>query len=193
MRCAVSFTLIALLFFGCLTDQTVFENYEHYPVPLDDNLWIDYQAERSIFRVWSPTAEEAKVSLYANGTDGGPVESYVMRRMNNGVWLRKIEGDLHLTYYTYNLKVDGVWLGETPGIYAQATGVNGKRGMVIDLDRTDPEGWSIDKGPILEYPNEAIIYELHIRDMTIHPQSGSSYPGLYTGLVESGTRGFFFF
>ena len=61
--------------------------------------------------------------------------------------------------------------------------------MVLDLESTNPDNWNIDKGPTLKYPNEAIIYELHIRDMTVHPQSGSSAPGKYLGLVEEGTKG----
>ena len=78
---------------------------------------------------------------------------------------------------------------KTPGIYAQAVGVNGERAMGLDLKSTDPSGWESDQGPTLRYPNDAIIYELHIRDMTIHPQSGSSLPGKYLGLVEEGTKG----
>ena len=61
--------------------------------------------------------------------------------------------------------------------------------MVLDMETTNPEGWDNDKGPTLTNPNEAIIYELHIRDMTIHPASGSTMPGTYLGLVESGTKG----
>ena len=174
---------------GCSSDKRIFDSYNDYPIPLDDNLWLDYSEDRTIFRIWSPAAEAVKVNLYANGVDGDPVEIYNMSRMNDGVWLRKVEGDLQSTYYTYNVKVDGKWLDETPGIYAQAVGLNGQRAMVIDLDLTDPEGWSLDKGPALAYPNEAIIYELHIRDMTIHPNAGSSFPGKYDGLVEADTKG----
>ena len=85
--------------------------------------------------------------------------------------------------------MNGEWLEETPGIYARAVGVNGDRAMVLNLGSTDPEGWKEDKGPEMKYPNEAIIYELHVRDITIHPESGSSFPGKYLGLVEEGTNG----
>ncbi|MDV7396706.1 type I pullulanase, partial [Arthrospira platensis SPKY1] len=76
-----------------------------------------------------------------------------------------------------------------PGIYARAVGVNGRRAMVVDLERTDPDGWDADQGPGLNSPNDAVIYELHIRDMTIHPASGSGYPGKYLGLAEAGAKG----
>lgn len=41
--------------------------------------------------------------------------------------------------------INGEWLEETPGIYAQAVGVNGKRAMVLDLETTNPENWDSDK------------------------------------------------
>lgn len=189
MRLNFLIVFLILITLSCSSDLTDFKSYDEYPVHLDDNLWLDYSEERSVFRIWSPTATEARINLYANGIDGEPVERYVMSRMNDGVWLRKVEGDLKSTYYTYEVKIGGDWLDETPGIYAQAVGVNGRRAMVVDLDRTDPEGWQSDKGPQLKYPNEAIIYELHIRDMTIHPNAGSAFPGKYDGLVEADTKG----
>ncbi|MBT8219883.1 MAG: type I pullulanase, partial [Bacteroidia bacterium] len=78
---------------------------------------------------------------------------------------------------------------ETPGIYATAVGVNGHRALVLDHAATNPEGWEQDEQVILSSPNDAVIYELHVRDITIHPNSGSSHPGKYLGLVEPGTRG----
>ncbi|MEL6926120.1 MAG: type I pullulanase, partial [Bacteroidota bacterium] len=77
---------------------------------------------------------------------------------------------------------------ETPGIYAKAVGVNGKRAAIIDFAETDPEGWSADQRPVLAGPNDIILYELHVRDITSHPSAGSSYPKKFLGLVETGTK-----
>jgi len=159
------------------------------PAPTETNLWLDYAKTGTTFKLWSPNAEEVKINLYKNGTDGSPFENYQMDATEDGLWEKHLEGDLNGTYYTYRVKLDGKWLQETPGIYAQAVGVNGKRAMVSDLKLTDPIDWEYDKGPILKTPNEAIIYELHVRDITIQPLSGSSLPGTYLGLVETGTKG----
>ena len=139
--------------------------------------------------MWSPTADEVLLRLFKNGTDATVTSSHSLEKTEKGIWQIKLPGDLNGTYYTYQIKIGDQWLAETPGIYAKAVGVNGNRAMVLDMDSTNPTDWEKDKRPKLKYANEAIIYELHIRDMTIHPQSGSSFPGTYLGLTEKGTKG----
>lgn len=165
-----------------------YDNFEDYPLPVDQNMWLDYSLERTQFRIWAPSATKVQVHLYTNGTEGEPLETIAMSPKENGIWTKIVKGDLSGTYYTYQIKHDSRWLAETPGIWSQAVGVNGKRSMVLDRKKTDPKNWEKDKGPELVSRNDAIIYELHIRDMTIHPQAGSTYPGKYKGLVEQGTK-----
>lgn len=154
----------------------------------ENGLWLSYSQEATVFKLWSPNADQVKLNLYVKGQGGEAFETYDLQ-MKDSIWVKRVDKDLNGIYYTYKVKINGQWLQETPGIYAQAVGVNGKRAMVLDLQTTDPDGWDKDKGPSLQYANEAIIYELHIRDMTIHPASGSSMPGTYLGLAEGGTKG----
>lgn len=179
---------IILMIISCSQRQTTFESLDDFPTT-EESLWLDYSKERTLFKVWSPTAQQVKLNFYEKGDGGSAKETHSLTPNANGLWTKEIFGDLHGTYYTYQIEVDNKWLDETPGTYAQAVGVNGKRAMVLDLKTTNPQGWESDKGPDIKYPNEAIIYELHIRDLTIHPDAGSSYPGKYLGLVESGTKG----
>lgn len=176
-----------MLLTSCLekTKDTV----ENTQTAFETNLWLDYSKASAQFKLWSPTAEKVKLNLYKNGFDGAPYETHELSPSANKIWSKQLDGDLAGVYYTYQIMIDNKWFEETPGIYAQAVGVNGKRAMVLDLGSTNPSNWNNDKGPTLKYPNEAIVYELHIRDMTIHPQSGSSMPGKYLGLVEEGTKG----
>ncbi|UCE94359.1 MAG: type I pullulanase [Flavobacteriaceae bacterium] len=156
----------------------------------ESGLWLSYSKEATVFKLWSQEADKVKLNLYREGKGGKAFKQFDLDKGPGGMaWIKKLEGDWNGTYYTYQIKYDGEWLDETPGIYAKAVGVNGKRAMVLDMELTNPENWERDKGPELKHPNEAIIYELHIRDMTIHPESGSSNPGSYLGLVESGTTG----
>lgn len=156
----------------------------------EDGLWVSYSKEATVFKLWSPDADKVRLNLYQKGEEDEAFETFDLELAEGGVlWIKKINKDLNGVYYTFQVMIEGKWLDETPGIYAKAVGVNGKRAMVLDLQTTNPEGWENDKGPTLTYPNEAIIYELHIRDMTIHPESGSSMPGSYLGLVEEGTKG----
>lgn len=178
-----------LIFQSCSSEKKEYTSFEDYPTPTETNFWLDYSKEATEFKIWSPTAQEVQLNFYEKGNGGEAFENHSLESDEKGIWSKKVSGDLNGTYYTFRVKFNGNWLNETPGIYAQAVGVNGKRAMVLDLESTNPQGWNSDKGPAIKYINEAIIYELHIRDMTIHPQSGSSMPGKYLGLVEEGTKG----
>ena len=163
-------------------------DFDSYPTPINENLWTNYSKESTLFKVWSPAAQEVKLRLFKTGNNSEAFTTKQLKKETNGLWELKIDGDLNGTYYTYQVKINGRWLEETPGIYAKAVGVNGNRAMVVDLNATNPDKWEKDKGPQVTHLNKTIIYELHIRDMTIHPGSGSALPGLYLGLVEEGTK-----
>lgn len=178
--------LTSILLFSCGHNKSEQNAWEE---SVNTGLWLNYSKEATEFKIWSPSAEKVKLNLYHDGNTGEPFETHEMRTQTDSIWAKKLEGDLNGTYYTYQIMVNGKWLDETPGIYAQAAGVNGKRAMVIDLRSTNPSDWCEDKGPEIKSPNDAIIYELHIRDITIQTESGSSLPGKYLGLVEEGTTG----
>ncbi len=92
------------------------------------------------------------------------------------------------TYYTYTAVQDGV-SQEVCDPYARTTGVNGKRAMVINLEETDPDGWDADKNPHAgEGINEAVIYELHMRDLSTDKSSGIKNVGKFLSLTEKGTK-----
>jgi len=61
-------------------------------------------------------------------------------------------------------EVDGAWLAQTPGIWAKAVGTNGERAAIIDFEKTNPEGWANDKGPVVNSITDAVIYEMHHRE-----------------------------
>lgn len=187
----MKYSFLAITIFlmnACTQTKPEYTSLDDYPLP-EETLWLDYSKEQTVFKIWSPAAEEVTLRLYEKGDGGEALETHKMKWSESGVWKKSISGDLNGTYYTYQVKYDGRLLDETPGTYAQAVGVNGQRAMVLDMASMNPNGWETDKGPSIKYTNEAIIYELHIRDITIHPESGSSMPGKYLGLVEEGTTG----
>ncbi len=189
MKRIFMYLFISHTMISCSEKKTSYSSYEEYPSPIEADLWLDYSEEETTFKIWSPIAEKIRLHLYKEGDGGTSSDTFSLNQGEKGIWSVQVKGNLNGTYYTYQTMIDGIWLEETPGIYAKATGVNGKRAMALDFETTNPEGWDQDRGIELKYPNEAIIYELHIRDMTIHPQSGSSMPGKYLGLVEKGTKG----
>ncbi|MBM7579192.1 pullulanase [Jeotgalibacillus terrae] len=150
-----------------------------------DDLGNTYTEEKTDFRLWAPTASEARLVLYDtwDATEG---EEIVMDASEKGTWTSTVEGDLHNQLYTYKVKIGDEWR-EAVDPYVRSTSVNGDKGAVIDLDRTNPEGWEeFSKG---ENPEDAIIYELHVRDLSIQPESGIENKGKYLGVTEKGTTG----
>ncbi|GAA0406646.1 type I pullulanase [Paenibacillus motobuensis] len=151
-----------------------------------DDLGVTYTPEQTTFRLWAPTASEASVMIY-DSSDGELVERKPMVRDVRGTWVLSVNGDCNHWYYTYGVQVGSQW-NEAVDPYAKAVGVNGDRGVVLDLSSTRPQRWTEDR-PLLAAPVDAVIYELHVKDLSIHPQSGSSYPGKFLGLAESSTTG----
>jgi pullulanase len=180
--------MVAIVFTSCNNSKTEYKSFEDYPAS-NNELWLETSKEATLFKIWSPTAESVLLHLYGQGAGGTPTATHEMQPKADGVWELRVDGDLNGTYYTYQVKTKDSLLNETAGIYAQAVGLNGLRAMVVDLKSTDPEGWETDKGPAITTPNEAIIYEAHVRDLSIDPNSGIARKGKYLGLAEKGTKG----
>ena len=155
------------------------------------DLGATWSSGSTTFKVWAPTAEAVSVNLYTSGTEGtNDLEDTVeMTAGENGTWVVTVNGDLNGKYYTYSVTVDGEEV-EAVDPYARTTGVNGNRGMVIDLDSTDPaDGWSEITNKPASY-TDAVIYELHVRDFSIDDSSGvkDEWRGKFLGLTQTGTK-----
>ena len=165
------------------------EKFEKEYTYTGNDLGATYTKEKTTFRVWAPTADAVSVRLYKSGNPSAAdaIKTHTMTADVNGTWVLDVEGDLNGTYYTYIVDIGGTKT-EACDPYARTTGVNGKRAMVIDLDSTDPEGWENDKDPNADKNfNDAIIYELHVRDLSVDESSGITNKGKYLGLTETGT------
>ena len=155
---------------------------------IDRELGATWTSQSTTFKVWAPTAEAVSVNLYTSGTKGTDdlEKTVAMTRGEKGIWSVTVEGNLHGKYYTYAVKVDGKNV-EAVDPYARTTGVNGDRGMVINLDSTDPkDGWTELANKPASYM-DAVIYELHVRDFSIDDSSGMVNKGKFLALTETGT------
>ena len=165
------------------------EDFETMYTYTGDDLGANWSKEKTVFRLWAPTATSVKVNLYETGTPNTPdlFDQLEMTPDASGTWVAEKEGDLNGVYYTYQVEVDGK-TEEACDPYARATGVNGLRAMVIDLDSTDPEGWDKDADPHAgNNITDAVIYELHVRDLSMDESSGITNKGKFLGLIETGT------
>ncbi len=162
--------------------------YTSYPEYNGADLGLSYSSSQTSFRLWAPTADLVQLRLYQEGTGGDPLQTLDMNKADSGTWTIDLAGEMKGLFYTVRVMINNKWLKEIPDPYARAVGVNGKRGLIMDLKETDPDNWQNDKSPVLENATDAVIYELHVRDASISPNSGIYNKGKFSGLTEKGTR-----
>lgn len=162
--------------------------YSTYPAYTGDDLELTVNDNGTRFRLWSPRAEAVRLNIYPTGRNSAAECVVEMTRGENGTWTASFPEKLYGSFYTFQIKNNGKWLNETPGIYAKAVGTNGERAAIIDFSTTNPEGWETDRGPALKHINDAVLYEMHHRDFSIHPSSGIVNKGKFLAMTEEGTR-----
>ena len=168
-----------------LYDTEEFENAYTY---LGHDLGAFWTESQTVFRLWAPTAREVTLLLYRDGLGDEPLTSQQLHPEKNGTWIARRMGNLKGLYYTYLVNVDGQ-AKEACDPYAKAVGVNGQRAMVIDLQETNPAGWAEDRSPFRgKGITDAVLYELHIRDLSMHRSSHIRNKGKFLGLAETGTH-----
>ena len=145
---------------------------------------------KTVFRVWAPTAETVSVNLYRSGTPDA--EDFLcqlhMYPDKKGTWTAQRVGNLNGVYYTYEVQIDGKRV-EACDPYARSTGVNGQRAMILDLASTNPVGWETDCNPHAgKSITDAVIYELHVRDLSAHRSSRIKNKGNFLGLTEASRK-----
>ena len=149
-----------------------------------DDLGAVIDGGKTVFKVWAPTAASVTLNLFEAGDGGEAYETLDMARGEKGVWSAEAACG-HGTYYTYTVETSA-GIQEAVDPYARAVGVNGNRGMVVDLQKTDPEGFRenrYDSG--LTSYEDAVIWEVHVRDFS-NKLTASAYPGKYLAFTETG-------
>ena len=160
-------------------------DYDAWPIPKGEICEMNCSASHTYFCVWSPTARQARALIYEEGEGGKPILTIPLCKHEDGTLSASIGQDLRGRFYVFRIQhADGRWSRETPGIFAKAVGVNGKRGYICS------EAAPIRKTHIPRNTThgDAIIYELHLRDFTISSDSGIRHKGKYLGLTERGTK-----
>ncbi|MGE5707610.1 MAG: type I pullulanase [Bacteroidota bacterium] len=148
-----------------------------------DDLGARYTPQSTSFRVWAPSAQAVSVALYEMEVP----RLLPMHRDSNGIWWAIAKEDLKNVRYTYRVTLDGQER-ESVDPYARGLTRNGKYGLVVDLKGTDPEGWDADQRPPLGKPTDAILYEMHVRDFSVSPDSGIEKKGKFLAFTEGGTK-----
>ncbi|CAB4603650.1 unannotated protein [freshwater metagenome] len=154
-----------------------------------NDLGNTYSKTETKMRVWAPTATAVKVVTYATAdalADEG-VET-AMTQDVNGTWVAAIAGDKEGLIYNYRVTVDGN-TNEAVDPYVRATTINGERGVVVDLAKTNPANWNKAKPAFSGKATDAVIYELHVRDLSMDSSSGipAAHKGKFLAFTDLNT------
>ena len=170
MKTLIFAGLLSLLFPRFAAAQTQTQTFQE----------VSYSPEKTVFTLFAPNdAKKVVVRIYQEGLGGKALKTIKMTRTANEQWQTTVKGDLMGKFYTFDMG-----MGECPGVFAKAVGVNGKRGAIIDLSKTNPEGWTEDQRPVTKSPADIIVYEMHHRDFSIDASSGLENKGKFLALTE---------
>ena len=141
---------------------------------------VDCGPEATTFQLFAPaTAKRVVVRIYKDGQGGKPIKTVKMKLTEQkDIWKAEVKGNLLGRFYTFDMGK-----GECPGVFAKAVGVNGKRGAIVNLVKTDPEDWCCDAHMVIKSPADLVVYEMHHRDFSI-ARPDAKHPGKFLALTE---------
>ena len=140
---------------------------------------VAYTPEATTFKLFAPSqAKKVTIRLYSQGQGGKVLKTVKMQKAGEDLWQATVKGNLMGKFYTFDMGN-----GECPGVFAKAVGVNGKRGAIIDMAKTDPAHWCCDERPVTKSPADLVVYEMHHRDFSIARQD-AEHPGKFLALTE---------
>ena len=129
---------------------------------------VEYTPEATTFQLFAP---KDATCMMVVGRDSIPMA------LDEGIWKVCVKGDQKGK--TYQFVVNGQ---ASPGVFAKAVTVNGGKGVVIDLQDTNPDGWQFDRHVLRPFQDN-IIYEMHHRDFSI-ARPDAKHPGKFIALTE---------
>ena len=160
-------------------------SWPDYAGPLGSQLLDD----GTVFTVWSPSAAAITLRLFdTSDPKDNPSATVALERAQDGAWQYRSAERLAGTYYDYMLTFPASAVSNVPSDaiinaaestvtirtadpWAKASGVNGERSMVVNLDSTNPDGWLSDRSPDIP-AFQTVIWETHVGDFSNDPHGG---------------------
>lgn len=185
-RTFLIFGLIGILS-NCQTEDVVKNTGDSFPVYRGHDLGLTFKDAGMEIKVWSPRADSMVLRIYDTDEDSHELQKLDLIKNDTGIWYSSLPNKYMGLYYTLQAQHGTKWSTEVPDPYVKATGRNGKRGQFLNPAAINPTGWESDRSPELKSAADIVIYELHIRDFSVHPESGMTHKGKYLAFTERGT------
>jgi len=141
------------------------------------------------FKIYAPNSDKVKLVIFEK-VDNESGYEYPMEKLENGDWTYFLKNAPLGTMYGYRLT--GPWNDENVIVadpYSKATVTQNNwrhvaKSLVIDASFD----WEGDTWTNI-HPRDLIIYETHVRDMTVHKSSNATAKGSYLGFIEKDQNG----
>ncbi|MGM0411024.1 MAG: type I pullulanase [Bacillota bacterium] len=153
----------------------------------EDDLGVTIKNGKCSFKLWSPLARQVEALIFNEENKNSLDRTIKLDSFENGCWKKIINDDLSGKYYLFKVYYENQSF-EFIDPYAKAVGTNSEFGYIVDLKKTNPEGWEKDKRVNLQKPTDAIIYEVHVRDFSVSSESGIECEGKFLAFTEEGSQ-----
>lgn len=160
----------------------------------DSDLGSSYTPTQTTFKVWSPVASRVEVLLFKTALDTLPYKTLLLSKGEKGIWSAVKGGNLAGIYYQIKLNSYGIEritvdpYSRAASNYFENQDRQLSKSVVINLEASNPAGWDTYTRPVLNKRTDAAVYEVHVRDFSIHVSSGINHKGKYLGMIEKGTQ-----
>ncbi|MGL4760578.1 MAG: type I pullulanase [Sarcina sp.] len=147
----------------------------------ENDLGLEIKNNNFIFKLWSPLAKSAILKIY-DKYNSQEFIAYDMKQ-ENGVFFVSINQNIEDKFYTFSVEINGE-VKELVDPYARAVSINGLKGVVVDMSKTNPKGFEMDSFKGVKNPCDSIICEISIRDISIDESSKLKSKGKFLALTE---------
>ena len=143
-----------------------------------NDLGAIYSKAHTSFNFWSPLSEKVFLKLEKSENN---FLLLPMKRSQNGVFRAVVNGDLFNRKYCY-IVIQGGRQKDIRDPYGIGMSLNSQYSAVIDLESVTKLG-KVKPTNKINQPQDAVIYELHIRDFT-EKDEGNQNAGKYLGILN---------
>ncbi|MEH8019196.1 DUF3372 domain-containing protein [Rheinheimera muenzenbergensis] len=162
----------------------------------EQTLGISYQNDAIDVAVWAPTAQQLTLQVF--NADKSSFASYPMQEDNNGIWQATAPLTAEGKYYrfavtAYHPQTRAVEQMQATDPYSVNTSANGRYSQFVDMTAASlqPANWQNRSVPTIAAPEDAVILEAHLRDLSILDSTTSSANrGKYLALTETGSAAY---
>ena len=160
-------------------------------------LGATWQAGEPTLHVWAPTARSVQLHLYDDATAAKDTVLPMTLDPQTGVWSIPGDGTWKDKFYLYEVEVYVPATGKieknlVTDPYSFSLSTNSLRSQIVDLDDAalQPPDWPGLAKPALAAPEDAVIYELHVRDFSVNDQTvPENERGTFKAFTEPNSNG----